>query len=92
MKNVIANPHQGGNGLAGTGKSENDGTIPIDSARNHPEGFRRLTSVELPYGHGEILQSFELVELIRLFCEDPLLDTQLEQVKYLTKVSTMNEI
>lgn len=92
VKNVIANPHQGGNGLAGTGKSENDGTIPIDSARNYPAGFSRLKSVELPYGHGEILQSFELVELIRLFCEDPAKDTQLEQVEYLTKVSTMNEI
>ncbi len=92
VKNIVANPHQGGNGLAGTGKSENDGTIPIDSARNYPEGFRRLKSVELPYGHGEILQSFELVEHIRLFCEDPVKDTQGQKERYLTKVSTMNEV
>ena len=71
VKNIIANPHQGGNGLAGTGRSENDGTIPVDSARNYPPGFRRCHSIELPYGHGEILQTQELVEEIRRFTEDP---------------------
>ena len=71
VKNIIANPHQGGNGLAGTGRSENDGTIPVDSARNYPAGFRRCHSMELPYGHGEILQTQELVEEIRRFTEDP---------------------
>ena len=71
VMNIVANPHQGGNGLAGTGRSENDGTIPVDSARQTPPGFSRCISKELSYGHGEILQTQELVEEVRRFTEDP---------------------
>ena len=73
VKNIIANPGQGGNGLAG--RSNNDGTIPIDSARNLPAGFTRSRSVEIPHGHSEILQSWETIEEIRKFVDDPTGDT-----------------
>lgn len=88
VKNIVANPHQGGNGLAGTGRSENDGTIPIDSARNYPAGFHRCHSMELPYGHGEVLQTQELVEEIRKFTEDPIKATSGEKEKALQAIST----
>ena len=73
VKNIIAVPNRG-NGLAGTGKSENDGTIPIASARTLPEGFSNTKSIDLPFGHGEIMQTFELVEQMRGFFDDPVLD------------------
>ena len=73
VKNIIANPQQGGNGLAG--RSTNDGTIPVDSARNVPAGFTRCRSVEIPHGHSEVLQSWETIEQIRMFVDDPAGDT-----------------
>ena len=90
VKNIVANPHQGGNDLAGTGRSENDGTIPIDSARNFPEGFKRCNTLELPYGHGEVLQTQELVEEIRKFAEDPVKATSEEKEKTLQAISTIH--
>ena len=76
VKNLIANPEQGGNGLAG--RSTNDGTIPVDSARNVPAGFTRCRSVEIQHGHSEILQSWETIEEIRKFVDDPIGDTATE--------------
>lgn len=73
VKNIIAAPDNG-NGLAGGGKSQNDGTIPVASARALPEGFKRSKSCELPYAHGEIMQTFDLVEQIRVFVDDPVQD------------------
>lgn len=73
VKNIVANPQQGGNGLAG--RSTNDGTIPVDSARNTPKGFTRCRSVEIPHGHSEILQSWSTIEQIRMFIDDPVGDT-----------------
>ncbi len=77
VKNLVANPEQGGNGLAG--RSTNDGTIPVDSARNVPEGFTRVRSVEIPHGHSEILQSWTTIEEIRKFIDAPADDTKTEQ-------------
>ena len=74
VKNIIANPQQGGNGLAG--RSNNDGTIPVDSARNLPVGFTRTRSVEIPHGHSEVLQSWDTIEQIRMFIDDPVADTK----------------
>lgn len=79
VKNLVAHPQQGGNGLAGTGKSENDGTIPVASARNTPIGFTRVRNVEIPHGHSEILQSWTTIEEIRKFLDDPVGDTKTEQ-------------
>ena len=73
VKNIIAAPDNG-NGLAGGGKSQNDGTIPVASARALPEGFKRSKSCELPYAHGEIMQTFDLVEQIRMFVDNPIQD------------------
>ena len=92
VKNIVANPHQGGNGLAGTGRSENDGTIPVDSARTYPAGFRRCHSLELPYGHGEILQTQELVEEIRRFTEDPVKATASDKEVNLTGISSIHSV
>lgn len=74
VKNIVAVPDSG-NGLAGTGKSQNDGTIPVDSARKLPPGFKYHTSIELPYTHSEILQSFDTVEEIRKFINNPIAET-----------------
>lgn len=71
VKNIVANPAQGGNGVAGLGRSENDGTIPVNSARETPAGFRKCHSVEIPHGHSEILQSWDTVEHIRMFLDNP---------------------
>ena len=78
VKNIVANPSQGGNGLAALGRSENDGTIPVQSARDLPAGFIRTRNVEIPHGHSEILQSFTTVEQIRMFLDDPAKDTTTE--------------
>lgn len=91
VANMVANPHQGGNGLAGTGRSENDGTIPVDSARNHPVGFRLCRTTELTYGHGEILQTQELVEAIRLFTEDPV-EFVRPKAEMLDQISTLPRV
>ena len=61
------------------GRSTNDGTIPVDSARNVPEGFTRVRSVEIPHGHSEILQSWTTIEEIRKFIDAPADDTKTEQ-------------
>tara|TARA_R110001632_G_scaffold87741_3_gene190504 strand:- start:1761 stop:2450 length:690 start_codon:yes stop_codon:yes gene_type:complete len=71
IKNIVANPVQGGNGLAALGRSENDGTIPVNSARSTPTGFSKCHSVEIPHGHAEILQSWDTVEHIRKFLDNP---------------------
>ena len=73
VKNIVAVPDRG-NGLAGGGKSQNDGTIPVASARALPNGFSKSKTIELPYGHSEIMQTFDLVEQIRMFVDDPLKD------------------
>jgi hypothetical protein len=73
VKNIVAVPNRG-NGLAGGGKSQNDGTIPVASARALPNGFSKSKTIELPYGHSEIMQTFDLVEQIRMFVDDPLKD------------------
>ena len=62
------------NGLAGGGKSQNDGTIPIASAKAIPKGFSKTRTVEMPYGHSEIMQTFDLVEQIRMFVDNPIKD------------------
>lgn len=70
LLNIVAVPDQG-NELAGTGKSQNDGTIPVASALEVPAGYRNYKTVELPRTHSEILQCFNTVELIRQFANDP---------------------
>ena len=73
VKNIVAVPNRG-NGLAGGGKSQNDGTIPIASAKAIPKGFSKTRTVEMPYGHSEIMQTFDLVEQIRMFVDNPIKD------------------
>lgn len=77
VKNIVAAP-KSGNGLAAgigsRGKSANDGTIPVASAKAVPKGFKNTKTCELPYAHGEIMQTFDLVEQIRMFVDDPLQD------------------
>ena len=73
VKNIVAVP-KGGNGLAGGGKSANDGTIPIASAKAVPQGFHKTRTVELPYTHSEIMQTFDLAEQIRMFVDNPVQD------------------
>lgn len=83
VKNIVAAP-KSGNGLAGgigsRGKSQNDGTIPVASARAVPEGFRNAISHELPYTHGEIMQTFDLVEQVRMFIDKPMADINKNKV------------
>ncbi len=92
VSNIVANPQQGGNGLAGTGKSENDGTIPVNSARQTPPGFSRCVNKELPYGHGEILQTQELVEQIRMFTEDPVKHTEPSREVHLRQLENIPRV
>jgi len=73
VKNIVAAP-KSGNGLAGGGKSANDGTIPVASAKAVPQGFKSTKTVELPYTHSEIMQTFDLVEQIRMFVDNPVQD------------------
>ena len=73
VKNIVAAP-KSGNGLAGGGKSANDGTIPVASARAVPQGFKSTKTVEIPYTHSEIMQTFDLVEQIRMFVDNPVQD------------------
>ena len=73
VKNIVAAP-KSGNGLAGGGKSANDGTIPVASARAVPQGFKSTKTVEIPYTHSEIMQTFDLVEQIRMFVDNPIQD------------------
>ena len=73
VKNIVCCPDRG-NGLAGGGRSQNDGTIPVASARAVPKGFSKSKTVEMPFGHSEIMQTFELVEQIRMFVDDPVAD------------------
>ena len=49
-------------------------TSPVASARAVPPGFSKSKTVEMPFGHSEIMQTFELVEQIRMFVDDPVAD------------------
>jgi|TARA_A100001011_G_scaffold398686_2_gene504003 hypothetical protein len=69
LRNIVAVPDIG-NGLAGTGDSQNDGTIPISSARSVPEGFTNVESVDIPRTHSEVLQSMDTVEEIKRFISE----------------------
>jgi|TARA_R110001592_G_scaffold91701_1_gene268122 pimeloyl-ACP methyl ester carboxylesterase len=86
VKNIVAAP-KSGNGLAGgigsRGKSQNDGTIPVASARAVPEGFRNAITHELPFAHGEIMQTFDLVEQVRMFIDEPMKDVHKNRVVHL---------
>ena len=46
-------------------------TIAVNSARSTPTGFSKCHSVEIPHGHAEILQSWDTVEHIRKFLDNP---------------------
>jgi len=60
----------GGNEVAAWGKSDNDGTVTVDSQVNAPKGFIKTQHEYINLSHTEVLQSDKVKDLISRIAHD----------------------